>query len=123
MVDRQKHSSCSLKDKLEVLEWLDKGESATTLAAEFSIGKAMISDWKKIWTKIEQFCGIVTEKVPEKRRMSKISEFDKVDEALFLWFSQHRQRGVSLSGSLIQEKALQLSKIMNIDSKFTASNG
>ncbi|PSN38317.1 Glutamate [NMDA] receptor subunit 1, partial [Blattella germanica] len=49
--------------------------------------------------------------------------FDKVDKALFLWFSQERKRGVPLSGSLIQEKAFQLSKIMNIDSKFTASKG
>jgi hypothetical protein len=36
-----------VKDKLELLKRIDKGESATKLALEFSVGKVTISDWKK----------------------------------------------------------------------------
>jgi hypothetical protein len=35
MSRKRKHSSCSLKDKLELLKRIDKGESATKLALEF----------------------------------------------------------------------------------------
>jgi hypothetical protein len=49
------HSSCSLKDKLELLKRVDKGESETKLTLESVVGKATISDWKKNRTKIEQF--------------------------------------------------------------------
>jgi hypothetical protein len=35
MSKKRKHSSCSLKDKLELLKRIDKGESATRLALEF----------------------------------------------------------------------------------------
>ena len=55
MVGKRKHSSCTLKDKLEVLLRLDIGESATTLAAEFGVGTAMISDWNKIEPRLNNF--------------------------------------------------------------------
>lgn len=123
MVGKRKHSSCTLKDKLEVLKRLDKGESGTKLAVEFGVGKATISDWKKNRSKIEQFCATTSEKTLEERHTSKVSQFDKIDEALFIWFSQERQRGTPLSGPLIQEKAVHLNKLMNGDPKFIASNG
>lgn len=56
MSNKRKYTTCSLKDKLEVLKRLDKGESATKLSLEFGVGKATITDWKKNRSKIEQFC-------------------------------------------------------------------
>jgi hypothetical protein len=35
MSKKRKHSSCSLKDKLELLKRTDKSESATKLALQF----------------------------------------------------------------------------------------
>jgi hypothetical protein len=35
MSKKRKHSSCSLRDKLELPKRIDKGESATKLASEF----------------------------------------------------------------------------------------
>jgi hypothetical protein len=49
---KRKHSSCSLKDKLELLKRIDKGESATKLALKFGVGKAATSDWKKNHSRI-----------------------------------------------------------------------
>lgn len=48
--------------------------------------------------------------------------YEKIDKQ-FLLFSQERQKAVPISTPLLQEKALQLNKLMNGDSSFTASNG
>jgi hypothetical protein len=45
---------------------------------------------------------------------------NKVDDALFLWFTQERERG---SGPISQVKALQLNTLLEGDPNFTASNG
>ncbi|XP_039627277.1 jerky protein homolog-like [Polypterus senegalus] len=120
---QRKHNSCTLKEKLEVLKRLDKGESATQLSKEFGVGKATISDWKKNRGKIEQFCATTSEKTIEKRSKTTVSSYEKLDEALFLWFTQERQKGIPITGPLIQEKALQLNKLMDGDVSFTASCG
>lgn len=123
MASKRKHSSCTIEQKLKALKRLDAGESSTKLAAEFGVGKATLSDWKKNRVKIEQFCNVTTDKTLKQRHHVTVSVNEKIDEAVFLWFSQERQKGVPISGPLIQEKALQLNKLMNGDSAFTASNG
>ncbi|GFU71254.1 hypothetical protein TNCV_3782401 [Trichonephila clavipes] len=44
MASKCKHSTLTLKDKLEVLKRLDKGEGVTKLATEFNVGKASVGD-------------------------------------------------------------------------------
>ncbi|GFU15534.1 uncharacterized protein TNCV_2772761 [Trichonephila clavipes] len=44
MANKRKHSTLTLKDKLEVLKRLDKGEGVTKLATEFNVGKASVGD-------------------------------------------------------------------------------
>ncbi|GFV27124.1 hypothetical protein TNCV_4853611 [Trichonephila clavipes] len=44
MASKRKHSTLTLKDKLEVLKRLDKGESVTKLATEFNVDKASVGD-------------------------------------------------------------------------------
>lgn len=124
MSNKRKHTTCTLKDKLEVLKRLDKGESATKLSLEFGVGKATITDWKKNRSKLEQFCTTTSQSTLEKRQTAKQSQFDQVDEALFMWFSQERLKGTPLSGPLIQEKAIHLNKLLNGgESSFVASSG
>jgi hypothetical protein len=52
-----------------------------------------------------------------------VSLFNKVHDALFLWFTRERERGNPLSGPIIQEKALQLNTLLEGDPNFTATNG
>ncbi|GFS50116.1 hypothetical protein TNCV_2531 [Trichonephila clavipes] len=44
MASKRKHSTLTLKDKLEVLKRLDKGEGVTKLATEFNVRKASVGD-------------------------------------------------------------------------------
>lgn len=123
MASKRKHTSCTLKDKLEVLKRLDNGESASKLAVEFGVGNSTITDWKKNRSKIEQFCISTTSKCTESRQTAKTTPLDKLDSALFVWFSQEREKGTPISGPLIKEKALKLNKLMNGDESFVASTG
>lgn len=123
MASKRRHFSCTLKEKLEVLKRLDKGECATKLSREYGVGKATISDWKKNRAKIEQFCSASSEKTLEKRQKTTVSSYEKLDEALFLWFTQEREKGIPISGPLVKEKSLQLNKLMNGDPSFSASCG
>ncbi|GFU06603.1 jerky protein homolog-like [Trichonephila clavipes] len=123
MASKRKHSTLTLKDKLEVLKRLDKGEGVTKLATEFNVGKAIICDWRKNRRKLEQYCANSSGETLENRQTAKQSLYDKVDNALHIWFTQERQRGIPLSGPIIQEKAIQLNKLMNGDSSFSASIG
>ncbi|GFT39816.1 jerky protein homolog-like [Trichonephila clavipes] len=111
MASKRKHSTLTLKDKLEVLKRLDKGEGGTKLATEFNVGKATICDWRKNRRKLEQYCANSSGETLENRQTAKQSLYDKVDNAFHIWFTQERQRGTLLSGPIIQEKAIQLNKL------------
>ncbi|GFX07796.1 uncharacterized protein TNCV_4160651 [Trichonephila clavipes] len=78
MASKRKHSTLTLKDKLEVLKRLDKGEGVTKLATEFNVGKATICDWRKNRRKLEQYCA------------------NSSGETLFFWRNIHRFSSLKL---------------------------
>ena len=44
---KRKHKTLSIKEKLEIIEKLEKGKSGTSLAFEYGVGKATISNFKR----------------------------------------------------------------------------
>ena len=64
----------------------------------------------------------------KKRKVMRIAEDNKLDEALYLWFIQRRSQGMPISGPILCEKALQLYNKLHEGegesvSPFTASRG
>lgn len=57
------------------------------------------------------------------RSTIKKAKNDSLDDALFMWFEQERQRGVPISGSILTDKALNLNTKLEGDPNFTASIG
>lgn len=53
----------------------------------------------------------------------KLGDDHRLDQAVYLWFKQKRMEGVSISGPMLCEKALQLSKSLHDETTFTASEG
>ena len=53
----------------------------------------------------------------------KLGEDCTLDQAVFLWFKQKRAEGIPISGHIICEKAVELSKLLRPDSNFKASSG
>jgi hypothetical protein len=44
----------------------------------------------------------------------KESEHKKIDEGLYLWFSQNRERGVPISGPILRQKAVDMSEDLTV---------
>lgn len=111
--------------KLEALKRLDKGETLKKLAAEYGVGEVTVGDWRRNRSKLEQFTsnkcsGILS----NSRKSMKSAEYNKTSEALFMWFSQQRQKGSPISGPMLQEKAIFFRNQFNEgESDFTASSG
>lgn len=73
-------------------------------AVEFGVGNATITDWVKNCTKVKQFYASSNTKCFEKQHTSKLSKFEQTDNALFIWFTQKREKGTPLSVPLLKEK-------------------
>lgn len=119
---KRKHKTLSLVDKNKILKRLERGETLVSLAKEFGVGRATIHDIRKNSEKIKNFCG-KNENVKSSRKTLKPGEFPQVEDSLYLWFLQERERHTPISGEILKEKArFFYKKIMNNDD-FHASEG
>lgn len=50
-------------------------------------------------------------------------QYDVVDRAVLTWFQNARSRKISISGTMLREKAADISKVVDPDTKFLASDG
>ena len=64
-----------------------------------------------------------TKKVVKNRKWWKKSNFEAIDTALYVWFSQERSQGQLVSDPLLCEKALLFNEGLNGDASFKASSG
>lgn len=121
---KRKHTTISIKDKVEVLQRLEKGEIVKALCLEFGVGESTIKDWMKKKTEFSEFMSSTLSLTSiEKRKTLKNSSFKDVDEALYLWFLQQRQLGTPLDGPILQAQAGKLNQLLNKDREFKASDG
>ena len=52
---KRRHKTITLKEKLEIIEKLEKGQSGRILAQEYGIGRATVSDFKRQKEKIREY--------------------------------------------------------------------
>lgn len=124
MSEKRKKTVFSIEEKLRAIKRLDAGETAKKIAIEMGVGTSTVSDWKKSREKIEKWCSVQASGSGTKQlKMMKTPVNDKVNEALFLWFTQCRSKGLPVSGPILQEKALQFNKEMGTETEFKASEG
>ncbi|XP_023312822.1 jerky protein homolog-like, partial [Anoplophora glabripennis] len=124
---KRKRVVISLQKKLEALERIRKGESLKKLASELGVGENTVGDWKRNRNKLEQWkektSSTGTSSLIERKSM-KSSDYEKLGDALFLWFTQQRDKGAPISGPILQAKALSLRTLFPEETKqFTASQG
>ncbi|CAB3222547.1 unnamed protein product [Arctia plantaginis] len=97
MAPPRKHSTLTIKDKLRIIEMLDKGDSYPVIARKFGIGRSTVGDIKKNKDKLLKFVSL-TERGPGVRKTLKKSENPVLEDALFTWFLQQRRLHVPVSG-------------------------
>lgn len=91
---KRKKVVLTIKDKLKVCELAKLGKSLSSIAAEFKIGKSTIYDIIKSESKLKIFLSELEDgDCIKKRKIMRLSDFDDLDKAVFLWFIQQRCKG------------------------------
>lgn len=120
MSRKRTHVLIDIKDKLKAVKQVENGARLKCVAADYRVGVSTVSGWIKGKDRLVELCS----KIPNRKTM-KTSDFDKLNETLFSWFSKQKKKGVRLSGPVLQEKARLLLAEMLGESgmNFVASSG
>ncbi|XP_045783380.1 jerky protein homolog-like isoform X1 [Maniola jurtina] len=122
MSGKRKHKTLPLKDKIEILNKLDSGETMCKLAKEYGVGRSTIHDLKKKKEKILDHANTM-ESGLEKRKTLKGGHCPKMENALYMWFMQESSKQIPVSGSILKAKAIEFYKENTKKDDFRASNG
>jgi len=74
----------------------------------FKVGKTQIYDILKNKIKIKD--ELVKGTAGHVKRVTKSTDYDELNRAMFEWFVSARAKGITISGSLIQTEALETAK-------------
>jgi hypothetical protein len=116
-----KHKTLTLEEKIKVIEEHKKNKRpAKELTMLFKAGKTQIYDILKNKIKIKDEW--VKGTAGHVKRITKSTDYDEINCALFEWFVSARAKGIPICGPLIQIKALETAKKLG-KHNFKASSG
>ena len=116
-----KRKRLNLKEKVEIILTCEKEKLSVRQAAEkFSISKTQIATI--LTEKREIIQNYEKNGNNETKRKFPRTELSVIDDTLFRWVCQMRAKNMPLSGPMLQAKALEVAKNLNVTT-FTASNG
>lgn len=109
---------------MKIVERLDNGEKGTDLAREYKISRSAITFIKKSKKYLikQRSALIMCQGQTSKKRCTGV-ENSPLEQALYEWFLQKKSIGESVTGAMLQEKAIELNKILNGTSNFKGTNG
>lgn len=123
--NKRKRVVISLQEKLKAVRRLDNGELLKNIAKDLGVGVSTVAEWRKNREKLEKWCSVLSSPTPARKSMKR-GEYEKVDDSLFLWFTQNRERGIPISGTILKQKAVSLSEelpVIEAPESFSASDG
>lgn len=125
---KRKRVVLSLENKLRILDRLAKGEKAMKIASEFGMGNSTVTDLKKNESRIRSFVSLMESLLvcSKERKIMRLADDEKVDEAVYLWYVQKRSEGIPITGPILREKAQLFHQQLhgdNYSSTFKASTG
>ena len=97
---------------LTILDCLKGGATQAKLADEYGIGTSTVGEIKKDEAKIRSFASTMDGMAMSKkgRKVMRLSDDDKLNEAVYQWFVQKWSHDMQVSGPVLCEKAVQLHK-------------
>ena len=117
----RKRKVLSLAQRLSVIKKWESSKSCRGIAEELGVGKTqiqtIIQERKDIVQKWE-----AGERPDMKYSKPRMAGYEDLDKIMWEWFTRARSKNISVSGRMVQEKALVYAKELGHDS-FTASNG
>ncbi|KFD66309.1 hypothetical protein M514_21596 [Trichuris suis] len=123
MPPRKKRTCLSLREKVDVLEALERGKSGVSLSQKYGVNASVISRMKRQKDAILSHARKTKEAGCSNRKMLRTSKFEEMEEALYVWFLQNRTAGNPVSGPSLCEKTLFFSARFANDKHFKASQG
>ena len=124
---KRKRKVLSLEDKLTILDRMSKGERQVNLASEFGVGTSTVADLKKKGLIREFVATMDSLSVSVKeRKIMRLADDEKLDEAVYLWFVQKRSLSIPVTGVVLSEKATQFHEQLHPEASekpFKASKG
>ena len=124
---KRKKVVLTIDDKIDILQLLNSGTSYTIISDKYGIGRSTVADIKKSASKLEAFKKKMVDMGFKKAsaKTMKIGDYEKLDEAVYIWFRQQRELNIPVSGAILQEKARILFERLYPDStkEFIASTG
>lgn len=125
MSEKRKRVVLGLNQKLEIIKRLKKGETASSIALDYGVGRTTVNDIKRDADKIENHVSQMqsTDGDVKTRKTMKSAKYEQLDNAMYQWFIQARSQGIPLSGPIIMAKAVVMNKKLNGDPNFKASVG
>lgn len=120
MASKRKH--LTLAEKIKLLDFYQKENvSARTLADKFGIGRTQATDLiknRETILKLWKSHGNDQMKTIKRRKTESVN----INEVVYEWFCAARAKNIPISGPILKEKALQVSKEFECQN-FKASNG
>lgn len=121
--ESRKNNFLSLKDKAEILERLEQGELATSLAREYGISKSTISRFKK---RKETINKAVTTIYPNNtdRRTMRGTFHPKMEQALYKWYLDKSSQNIDITTVMLRNQAqVFYNEFQESNYTFSASTG
>jgi len=116
-----KRKELTLKEKVDVIKFIDQGHSERKTSSQFSISKGYVSNLKK--RRLEYLEQFEDEMVPKDRcRKAYKTENEEINELVWAWFGRARSKDIPLSGPIVQEAAKEFAQRLG-KGNFRASNG
>lgn len=121
--ESRKNNFLTLKDKAEILQRLDEGELASSLAREYGISQSTISRFKKRKESIQKAVTTIYSN-NSNRRTLRGTFYKKTEEALYQWYLEERQKNIDVTGTMLRNKAQYFyNKFKESNYSFCASVG
>ncbi|KAL3198113.1 hypothetical protein MRX96_014547 [Rhipicephalus microplus] len=115
-----KRKQISLKDKLDIIEQVEKGKKQVDVAMAYGLSKQTVS------TIINAKEAVLAKKVsgdlqPKRFRLREAS-YPDIEEALLMWLRDARSRNIPVNRLLLRKRAEQLAVVLNQE-QFQCSEG
>ena len=117
--NKRRHREHNLDVKHAALMEIERGAANKDVSKKFNVPKNTLSTWKKNRDKIVTAC---KSSGGTKRQRIKEGTYEQVNLACFKWLLIQRSENIRIHGKIIQEKALEFAKELNLE-KFQASDG
>lgn len=125
----RKRKVLSIEDKLIICELVKKGTPYGEICDKYGIGKSTISDIKKKETEMRAYVSQKTQlgmaKCVKDAKTMHQGYNEELDQALYIWFKQCREKNIPVTGPLLMEKASYFYNVLypNAAKPFSASTG